>query len=546
MPEMRPAIARRVLPLLAGALLAIGAGCGTRTGRDAGPWVPDRGDGTYRNPVLFADYSDPDAIRVGEYFYLVSSSFSSVPAVPVLRSRDLVNWRIVAHVAARLPSPAFDTPQHGRGVWAPSLRYHQGRFWLFYGDPDLGIFVSTAARAEGPWEPPALVQEARGWIDPCPLFDDDGSVWLVHAWAKSRAGFNGVLTMRSLSSDGRRIVGEATTVFEGGTRHPTIEGPKLYKRDGWYYIFAPAGGVRNGWQVVLRSRHVLGPYEDRVVLARGSTDVNGPHQGAWTETAGGESWFLHFQDRGPWGRVVHLQPMSWRNGWPVIGSHPGGDGTGEPIVSGTKPRVQGGTGVETPATSDEFTGPGLGLQWQWPANSRDEWWSLAARRGWLRLRAAPAPGPRATLWDAPLVLLQKLTGPAFTATTSVELGASAPGTRAGLVVMGRDYAYLALETTAGGTRALVVVCRNADAGGREIEIATLPLDSSTGQLRLSVDEAALGRFSFSRDGNRFEPLGEAFAVRRGAWVGARAGLFALSPAAETRPAHADFDWFRVN
>ena len=542
---MRPDIARRVFPLLAGALLAIGAGCGTRAGRDARSWVPDRGDGTYRNPVLFADYSDPDAVRVGEYFYLVSSSFSSVPALPVLRSRDLVSWRIVAHVAARLPSPAFDTPQHGKGIWAPSLRYHQGRFWLYYGDPDRGIFMSTAARAEGPWEPPTLVQEARGWIDPCPLFDDDGSVWLVHAWAKSRAGFNGVLTMRRLSSDGRRILGEGTAVFEGGTRHPTIEGPKLYKRDGWYYIFAPAGGVTNGWQVVLRSRHVLGPYEDRVVLAQGKTDVNGPHQGAWVETAGGESWFLHFQDRGAWGRVVHLQPMTWSNGWPAIGSHPDGDGTGEPVVSWTKPRVRVGTGAEIPAMSDEFDGPGLGLQWQWPTNPHDEWWSLAERRGWLRLRAAPAPSPRATLWDSPRVLLQKLTGPTFTATTSVELTASVLGTRAGLAVMGRDYAYLALEKTAGGIRAMVVLCRDADAGAREIEIATMALASSAGQLRLSVDEAAFGRFSFSRDGRRFEPLGKAFAVRGGVWVGARVGLFALSPAAETHPAHADFDWFRV-
>jgi beta-xylosidase len=236
--------------------------------------------------------------------------------------------------------------------------------------------------------------------------------------------------------------------------------------------------------------------------------------------------------------------MKWKDGWPVIGDDPDGDGVGEPFASCTKPRVYAGTRVETPATSDDFDGPGLGLQWQWPANPRDEWWSLAERQGWLRLHAALAPGPRATLWDAPRVLLQKLTGPAFTATTSVELHASVPGTRAGLVAMGRDYAYLALETAAGGTRAVIVLCRDADAGGREIQTATLPLDSPTGQLRLSVDEGAVGRFSLSRDGRRFEPLGEAFPVSGGAWVGARVGLFALAPA-ETPPAHADFDWFRV-
>jgi beta-xylosidase len=296
---------------------------------------------------------------------------------------------------------------------------------------------------------------------------------------------------------------------------------------------------------VLRSRHLLGPYEDRVVLAQGRTNVNGPHQGAWVETAGGESWFLHFQDRGPWGRVVHLQPTVWRNGWPVIGGDPDGDGTGEPVASWGKPQIQGGTGVESPATSDEFNGPGLGLQWQWPANPRVEWWSLAERRGWLRLRAAPAPSPQATLWDEPRVLLQKLTGPAFTATTSVELRGRVPRTRAGLVAMGRDYAYLAVETTTDGTRALVVVCRDSDAGGRQVEVAGLPLVSPAAHLRLSVDEGAIGRFSVSRDGRIFELLGEAFPVRGGAWVGARVGLFVLSPATEIRPAHADFDWFRV-
>jgi beta-xylosidase len=530
--------------LLAVALTVVTPGGGRGGGVAAAAWNPDRGDGTYQNPVLFADYSDPDAIRVGDSFYLVSSSFSSVPAVPVLRSHDLVSWRIVGHVAAKLPSAAFDTPQHGKGVWAPSLRYHAGRFWLYFGDPDRGIFMSTAERAEGPWEPLALVQQAHGWIDPCPLFDDDGSVWLVHAWAKSRAGFNGVLTLRRLSADGRRVVGEGRTVFEGGTRHPTIEGPKLYRRDGWYYIFAPAGGVPTGWQVVLRSRRVQGPYEDRIVIAQGTTDVNGPHQGAWVQTTGGESWFLHFQQRGSWGRVVHLEPMAWQDGWPIVGGDLDRDGTGEPVATWTKPRVGAATGVVTPATSDAFDGPGLGLQWQWPANPRNTWWSLTERPGWLRLRALPE-APDSTLWEAPGLLLQKLTGPAYTATTSVELAAATRGTRAGLVVMGRDYAALALETTTHGVRAVMVVCRDADEGGREAEEASVPLESVGARLRLSVDRESMGRFSLSRDGRSFEPLGGAFLVREGVWVGARAGVFAQAPAGEAKPGYADFDWFRV-
>ena len=252
------------------------------------------GDATYRNPVLFGDYSDPDAVRAPDGFYLVASSFAAVPGLPILFSPDLVSWRLVGHALARLPSPDFDTPQHGKGVWAPSLRFHDGRYWIYWGDPDRGIFMTRARHPRGPWEPPVLVQEARGWIDPCPLWDDDGQAFLVHAWARSRAGFNGVPTLRRLTPDGRRLVGEGVTLFEGGSRHPTIEGPKLYKREGFYYVFAPAGGVERGWQTVLRSRSITGPYEDRVVLEQGPTPVNGPHQGAWVVTAGGESWFLHF------------------------------------------------------------------------------------------------------------------------------------------------------------------------------------------------------------------------------------------------------------
>ncbi|MET0556155.1 MAG: family 43 glycosylhydrolase, partial [Vicinamibacteria bacterium] len=184
-----------LLPAIALAALAVAAS----------PWRADRGDGTYRNPVLYADYSDPDVVRVGDDFYLVASSFTSVPALPILHSRDLVNWTIVGHAAATLPAPDFDTPQHGKGIWAPSLRHHDGYFWIYVGDPDRGIFMTRARDPRGPWEPLHLLQRASGWIDPCPLWDHDGSMYLVHAWAKSRAGFNGVLSVRRLTPDGRAV-----------------------------------------------------------------------------------------------------------------------------------------------------------------------------------------------------------------------------------------------------------------------------------------------------------------------------------------------------
>ena len=514
--------------------------------RRASPaWRPDNGDGTYRNPVLFADYSDPDVVRVGDDFYLVSSSFNAVPAMPVLHSRDLVNWSLIGHVAAALPSPRYDTPQHGNGVWAPSLRYHAGRFWVFFGDPDRGIFMTSATTARGPWEPLTLVREAKGWIDPCPFWDDDGRAYLVHAWAKSRAGINGVLTVNRMSPDGRTVLDEGTQVFDGRAAHPTIEGPKFYKRNGFYYIFAPAGGVTHGWQTVLRSRDVFGPYDDRIVLQQGGTSINGPHQGGWVDTPKGDSWFLHFQDRGAYGRVVHLEPMAWRDDWPVIGVDPDGDGRGEPVLTWKRPELGGPVNALAPATSDEFASVALGLQWQWNANPRAQWASLSARPGFLRLVAQPLPTDHANLWLVPSLLFQKFQGPAFTATTRIDARALGDGDTAGLLVMGLDYAYLSVSRSANGLRLTRATCVQSDKNSPEAEESGLIVPAGPLDLRVTVDAGASCRFSYSRDGRTFQPIGPSFAARPGLWIGARVGLFAVARPGAPVAGHADFDWFRM-
>ncbi|MEO7085898.1 MAG: glycoside hydrolase 43 family protein [Gemmatimonadaceae bacterium] len=308
-------------------------------------WDPNLAGDRYRNPIIFADYSEPDVVRVGNDFYLTSSSFGDVPGLPILHSRDLVNWTIIGHALPKLYAAAFDTPQHGNGVWAPSLRLHNGQFYIYWGDPDRGIYVVRARDPRGPWDTPLLVKEAKGWIDPAPLWDDDGNAYLVHAFANSRAGIKSELHVAQLNADGTRVIGDDKLVFDGHAHYPTIEGPKFYKRNGGYYIFAPAGGVPTGWQTVLRSRTVYGPYEDRVVLAQGSTSINGPHQGAWVATALGEDWFVHFQDRGAYGRIVHLEPMTWANDWPVIGVNPNSDGVGEPVTEHARPRIGNAKGA---------------------------------------------------------------------------------------------------------------------------------------------------------------------------------------------------------
>ncbi len=241
-------------------------------------------NGTYTNPIIDADYSDPDVIRVGDDFYLTASSFNCIPGLPILHSKDLVNWKIIAHaLQEQRPLDEFDRPQHGNGVWAPAIRYHNNEFYIFYGDPDFGIYMVKARNAAGPWSKPLLIRKARGWIDPAPFWDDDGNAYLVHAWANSRSGIKSILTINRMSPDGTKLLDEGKMVFDGRVHHPTIEGPKLYKRNGYYYIFAPAGGVATGWQTVLRSKNIYGPYEDRIVMDRGTTLINGPHQGGWVE-----------------------------------------------------------------------------------------------------------------------------------------------------------------------------------------------------------------------------------------------------------------------
>ena len=510
--------------------------------------VSDLGDGRYRNPVLQADYSDPDAIRVGDDYWMVSSSFNHAPGLPILHSKDLVNWELVGHALRRLvPEENFAVTQHGKGVWAPAIRYHAGKYWIYYPDPDFGIYLVTAPDPRGPWSAPVMVQAGRGLIDPCPLWDDNGRVYLMHGWAKSRAGISNRLTLLALSTDGARVESDLGVVIDGdkvpvpGFR--TLEGPKLYKRGGWYYVFAPAGGVAEGWQSVFRAKNIQGPYEHRIVLDQGATPVNGPHQGAWVDTPSGEDWFLHFQDQGAYGRVVHLQPMVWKDGWPVIGEDPDGDGKGQPVLVHRKPIVGPAlvaAPITVPPTSDEFDAPKLGLQWQWQANPQSGWFSLAAQPGKLRLFAQPAPKP-GNLYEAPFLLLQKFPAREFTVTTKVDLNALADGDSAGLIVFGYDYAWIGLKREQGAVVPVLAIRREAVKGAPQEEIVSSGTEAVPHYFRVTVREGGKCRFSSSADGVHFDNLGGEFTATVGRWVGAKVGVFASgSPGAR-----ADFDWVRV-
>ncbi|MCD0488683.1 glycoside hydrolase 43 family protein [Pedobacter sp. MC2016-14] len=519
------------------------------TGNTSKVWVADLGNGKYKNPVLDADYSDPDAIRVGDDFYMVASSFDAVPGLPILHSKDLVNWTILTHALTRQPPfEHFARTQHGNGVWAPSIRYHNNEFYIYYPDPDFGIYVIKAKDAKGPWSAPKIVEPGKGLIDPCPLWDDNGKVYLAYAYAGSRAGIKSVIAVKELNAVGDQTITSGTIVYDGHELDPTIEGPKFYKRNGYYYIFAPAGGVATGWQLVLRSKNIYGPYERKVVMDQGKSSVNGPHQGAWVTTQTGEDWFLHFQDKFVYGRVVHLQPMKWVKDWPVIGLDIDGDGIGEPVRTYKKPNVGKSWPVTTPAESDEFDGNVLGLQWQWQANPKATWAFASAATSKLRLYTEQIPDSAKNYWDVPQLLLQKFPTEVFTATTKLKFmpNPKLENEKTGLIVMGRSYASLALKSDKSGIAIVYSVCNGADKGKAEVEKTIAKLNGNEAYLRVQVSKGGVCQFSYSKDGKDFTNVAAAFEAKEGQWIGAKLGLFATRPEKINDSGYVDYDWFRIN
>ena len=508
-------------------------------------WVADKGDGTYKNPVIHADYSDPDAIRVGNDYYMVSSSFTHIPGLPILHSKDLVNWTLIGHALSKQPPyDVYDKVQHGAGVWAPSIRYHNNEFYIYYPDPDYGIYMIRSKNISGPWTEPLLVEAGRGLIDPCPFWDENGKTYLVHAYAGSRAGFKSILVIKEMNAEGTKIIRPGVMVFDGHDLDPTLEGPKLYKRNGYYYIFAPAGGVSTGWQLVLRSKNIYGPYERKVVMDQGSSPVNGPHQGAWVTTPSGEDWFLHFQDKDAYGRVVHLQPMKWVNQWPVIGWDKDNDGKGEPVLQYKKPNTGKPYPVATVQDSDEFNEPKFGLQWQWQANP-GEGWAFPTSTGSLRMFSVYQSDSVQNLWNQPAILGQKIPAPAFKVKLKVRFKPKFIDEKFGLVLLGADYAYIALEKKEDG---IYVVCHEntgADKKGTEKQKASFAVKGTEFYLELSMDEGGRYRFGFSDSEGVSTSVVKEFTAKPGRWVGAKIGLFCLRNNKTNDAGYADIDWVRV-
>lgn len=500
---------------------------------------------TYTNPILYTDYSDPDAIRVKDDYFMIASSFSNVPGIPILHSKDLTHWQIINYVLDNLPEKRYEKPIHGCGVWAPSIRYHEGIFYVCFPMPDEGIYMCTTTDPFGKWSEPVNIRPQAGWIDPCPFWDDDGKAYLVAGVAKSRIGYKSVLHIVEMQPDGLGLIGPEIKIFDGNENgQETIEGPKLYKRNGYYYIFAPAGGVKTGWQTVLRSKNIWGPYDYKVVMRQGNTPVNGPHQGAWVDTPNGDDFFIHFQDVYSAGRITHLQPMKWVNDWPVIGAPVEGQDYGQPVLEWEMPLIQTKEQPYSyPLTDDDFSSDRLGLQWQWNANPQESFYKLEDKTLYLF-----AQNKMTVYADAANLLLQKWPAKEFACITQVDISNLTLGDETGIVSLGMEYGVVSIKRTAenfeisrvfGKQTFGKILVEHTDEESLVLDKFSLDKNiiyfkyivESDGYQDLSADERNFPKervsISYSFDGIKYSEALSMTAVP-GRWVGVKNGVFCLT------------------
>jgi beta-xylosidase len=470
------------------------------------PWG-DQANGTYKNPILKSDYSDPDIIRVGPDFYMVASDFCYV-GMQVLHSNDLVNWTVLGQVFNKLTmDPKYDAMKgYGEGTWAPSIRFHNGEFYIYVCTPHDGLFMWHAKNPAGPWSDTVTVKKVDGWEDPCPFWDDDGQAYLVHSHKGA-----GPLLIARMSTDGTHLLDDdGTQVYMA----KGAEGPKLYKRHGYYYVSFPEGGVATGGQIVIRSKNIFGPYERHQVLPNGS-----PHQGGMVELDNGQAWFISFKSAGYLGRITYLNPVTWGNDdWPVFGDN------GKSVDIWKKPDVGAVFPIQRPQTSDEFDSAVLNPIWQWNHNPVNDHWSLTEHPGYLRLTALPAD----SLAVARNTLTDKLIDSTGVIDVKLDITHMADGQRAGFAfVSGNNFGPVGVIQDNGVRR----VFWNGDNGKGSV------VPGSEIWLR-GVNTDDKGGLWYSLDGKNFVDTGAVFTMKFVFWKGGRIGLFSYGPHAGS----ADFDF----
>lgn len=487
-----------------------------------GEWTTwgDQGDGTYCNPVLPSDYSDIDCIRVGDDYYAISSTFQYSPGMVIIHSKDLVNWTIKGHVVSDLRQISEEMNwtrmnRYGRGIWAGAIRYYQGKFYVYFGTPDEGYFMSTATDPAGPWEPLHCVKAEKGWDDCCPFFDDDGQLYFVGTYFADKYK----TYLYRMTPDGKTLIENSKILINEGYGR---EASKLYKINGTYYHFFSE--VKNGGRYIMmqRSSSITGPYLERKQLSHVQREYNEPNQGGLVEGPDRKWYFFTHHGTGDWaGRIASLLPVYWVDGWPIIGEV-GQDGIGTMVWQAAKPSNE--YPVRTPQSSDDFSKSVLSPQWEWNYQPRDEMWSLTERPGYLRLKAF-----RPLVTDNLLKAGNTLTQRCFCTNKNevivrMNIEGMVDGQKAGLCHYSKSYAMVGVRQS-GKDRNLEFQTNKEKITGPAIKGNKVWIKSVWG-----LDGKS--QFSYSTDGRKFTPFGEVYQLEWGYYRGSRIGIYCFNNIAD--------------
>lgn len=543
-----------------------------------GSWG-DQGNGMYKNPILNADYPDVDIEKLGDTYYMISSKQHMSPGMVILESKDMVNWSTIGHVWDSLSwAPEYNWDRmngYSFGVWAGDLAYHDGTWFCYQIDFKHGLFVSTAPNIRGPWSAPEKMLPADKVLDDPSVYWDEEThqAYLICNTATKQKSPENKLPgnenrIYKMSWDGKKILDEGRLVYT----FLGAEAAKIYKIDGCWYIFmgewhindnSTLPGVVNQnndrKQIVLLSREsIYGPYEKKNVLEKGTAFGNRScSQGALMQAPDGTWWYSHqliqnsdipFQ-----GRPQCLEPVNWVDGWPIIGVDEDGDGIGEPVLEYKKPIE--GFPIAAPQTDDDFSETKLGRQWEWNHNPRNTHWSLAERKGWLRLKASiplspgknvgpeknqwtNAEGSETVFWRTCNTVSQRIMGiTAGTAEARFGLSGMQPGQRAGLVRYGGVYHLLGVKVDDSGKRILFFM----DKEGNEI---SGPEIKGKNLLIRTTNKSNQAFFQYSTTGKVFKRFGPEFTIAFGKWTGDRLGFFCWNEKHEK--GYIDIDWFKYD
>ncbi len=487
----------------------------------------------YNNPILFQDFSDPDVIRRNDNFYMIASSFNHTPGIPVLKSKNLVDWKYIGYIFNELPDKSYDNVRHGDGAWAPSLRYHNGLYYASIPFPDEGIYVSYCTDIEkGDWCKPYCLIEGKGLEDPCPIWIND-KCYMVLAFAKSRAGFNSCLGIYEVSTDLKNKISDTyKIIYDGHNMNPTIEGPKFNTRNGYIYIMAPAGSVKTGWQVCLRSKNIYGPYEAKIVLMQGDAITNGPHQGALIDLKNDNWAFIHFQDMKCYGRITHLQPVKWINDWPICGR------IGDELLAGT-PVVSHDYLVDKKSnfkinTSDLFMTNKLDYMWQTPANIKTNWYKFDD--GLVLNCYNHSNKAYNALNLTPNLFLTKLAYPSFKVNSLCSINLINDGDELGFCYMGREYNYICIRRINGKNHLQI----RFGAFNQDEDVIIFDSIYENNEIEFTMKFTFPGYYQFGFNNTL---LKDKYVALPGRWIGGKIGIYARSN--NDSNGFAKFKYFKV-